>query len=291
MVLSVKNTMTQRLYEHLQPLFDLYLLLQPMAGTFSLAGQATCTNCSAGRYTNHQGQHQCKNCSAGKRSETVGATTFEECVNCIAGQFSDQTGATSCTECHVGKYAMAKGKQQCQECAAGRYNSQVGGSHDNIRATPATSVVGCVNCVPGMYGTQTGQISKAAACRNCPSGKSSTTVGASGLDKCLPCKTGKATNGVGEISCKHCLAGTYADESGLVVCKSCKKGRYSTKAGRDNAPCDDCLIGFYVILSQFYPNSIPILSQFYPWFCLLVLWRFNVFNKSNFCFMLFCLWI
>jgi hypothetical protein len=66
----------------------------------------------------------------------------------------------------------------------------------------------------------------------------------------------------------------------LVVCKSCKKGRYSTKAGRDNAPCDDCLIGFYVILSQFY-----------PWFCLLVLWRFNVFNKSNFCFMLFCLWI
>jgi hypothetical protein len=77
----------------------------------------------------------------------------------------------------------------------------------------------------------------------------------------------------------------------LVVCKSCKKGRYSTKAGRDNAPCDDCLIGFYVILSQFYPNSIPILSQFYPWFCLLVLWRFNVFNKSNFCFMLFCLWI
>jgi hypothetical protein len=46
----------------------------------------------------------------------------------------------------------------------------------------------------------------------------------------------------------------------LVVCKSCKKGRYSTEAGRDNAPCDDCLIGFYVIL----PNSI---HGFVYWFC------------------------
>ena len=88
------------------------------AGTFSYAGSASCTNCSAGYYQNASAQSSCKPCSAGTFSSGSGATS---CSKCPAGYKCP--GGTDKIKCPEYYYQDATGQSSCKTCPVGMVNS------------------------------------------------------------------------------------------------------------------------------------------------------------------------
>jgi hypothetical protein len=76
---------------------------------------ATCTRCTAGKFSDSVGASTCSACAAGKFSGT-GAST---CTSCDGGMFWEASFA-KCSRCPSGTYSAA-GVSTCTSCAAGTY--------------------------------------------------------------------------------------------------------------------------------------------------------------------------
>ena len=103
-------------------------------GTWSAAGAATCTPCSAGFY------------------QPNWATA--SCVSCPAG-FTSTPGNSTCAPCAVGSYAGAAGSGQCSLCPQGFYSGSEGVSH----CTACPVLNGTVTTTAGNGSTSASQCS------------------------------------------------------------------------------------------------------------------------------------
>jgi hypothetical protein len=244
------------------------------------AGEAACSDCSAGRYSSSAAQGECKACTPGRYANTSGAAECEGtacaagkygrsgvasraeieaggCISCAAGRHQPASGASSCLACDAGRYARAVGVSKCERgepCAAGRFG-----------VTSALSGnASCADCDPGFFSAE-----GAATCSACGAGKYASgrstnnsctfveicTPGRFGLARatsakeaaCINCTPGRYQANVGELNCKACEAGKYANTSGAAACRgvACPSGRYGSN-GAIAAPagggsaCTDC---------------------------------------------------
>ena len=62
-----------------------------------------------------------------------------------------------------------------------------------------------LNCVP----CSKGHYCEEGACKGCPVGKHSLSVGAVSIDECIPCPYGTFNDIIGSSTCKRCPLGTY----------------------------------------------------------------------------------
>ena len=185
------------------------------AGTFSLGGQTTCTNCLAGTYTPLTGQSNCITCPSNIASCTTTsytcATGFSNtgtnCLGCPAGY---SCSGTVNTPCAAGTYSLA-GQTTCTPCAAGTYTSLTGQS-------------ACISCLPNSVcaagGAQTTTTGISALI--CQPGFSNTGT------SCVPCPNGFACSGTTNTAC---ATGTYSG-GGLVTCTPCTAGTYTNLTGQ-----------------------------------------------------------
>jgi len=94
---------------------------------------------------------------------------------------------------------------------------------------------------------ETGSAS-ASACKLCPAGTTSTTIGAVELSNCVACEAGKWSNTTGSSEhCTDCGTGKYMDETGSAsasACKLCPAGTTSTTFGAvELSKCVACEAG------------------------------------------------
>ena len=164
-------------------------------------GDAACTACDAGRYSNPSAVI-CVYCEAGKyssedRSECTrcppNSRDVSQSVNitvcsCNAG-WSGTDG--NCTACVPGKFKLNNGAQSCSGCAAGSYSN--------------TTAVTCVECEAGNYSA-----ADRTECIRCPANTHS-AQGSGAISNCS-CNPGWTGN---NSACAGCLAGKYKPASGL----------------------------------------------------------------------------
>ncbi|XP_020898704.1 sushi, von Willebrand factor type A, EGF and pentraxin domain-containing protein 1 isoform X2 [Exaiptasia diaphana] len=111
------------------------------------------------------------------------------CVECPVGSFYDNTTRT-CADCPVGQYQDLEGQTHCKQCPKGKESVERGASlisecYDSCKAGEYThktlgGAVTCLACPLGSY--QPKPLSK--SCLHCPSGKTTTSVGATALVDC-----------------------------------------------------------------------------------------------------------
>ena len=224
-------------------------------GTFSTTADAkACTVCATGEYS-YTGSKECRKCRKGTTTKTSTdakdhdnrrdcsiATSCKvgyvpkggKCTLCNAGKFAD-AGAASCTVCAAGKYSTSR-SIGCIRCPTGRYEA-------------ATGVAACGSiCAVGKYNDARGSTS-AAACKNCPSGKTTTLTSNQYYRKSArDCKYDACTTGTFRRgnSCVGCAPGRYATNPLTIKsesdCTLCSAGKYSSIMGA--TACKGCPAGF-----------------------------------------------
>ena len=185
-----------------------------------------CPNpCAAGTYggCNAQSVATCTACSAGKFSTGTGMLTIAACGQCTAGTYAG-TSASACTPCSAGTYLTGVGFQTsagCTACGAGTYSG-----------TSGASLVGtCLACGAGTYA-----LSGRAACTPCNSGLGVCAAGTFArcattglLFSCCGAKQYYRENI--DSACQTCItAGTGGDGSGS-ACSLCTYGLVSSVTG------------------------------------------------------------
>jgi hypothetical protein len=98
------------------------------AGTYSLAGSGTCTNCPAGTFgsTTLLSSAACSGaCAAGRYGDAAGQLT-NQCVGACAAGYACPAGSTSATatSCPAGSYSTG-GQGSCTLCPPGTFGSTV----------------------------------------------------------------------------------------------------------------------------------------------------------------------
>eukprot|EP01034_Spumella_vulgaris_P024040 gene24040-30337_t len=165
-------------------------------GAYSLAGDATCTSCSAGTISTSPVSGTCTTCAAGRFS-TAGASV---CSTCPAGQYSAANSET-CSMCTAGSASVA-GSDQCTACTAGQYS--LAGAPVCLSCAAGTvsatdSSTSCAVCPAGQFATGTEQ----TVCSNCPIGQYSAQE-KSGT--CTSCQSGFTTPSVGTALAGSCVS-------------------------------------------------------------------------------------
>ena len=112
------------------------------SGRYAAEGDATCAECTAGRYQAERRQSICKACDAGKYQPLAGAeaacrecdpgtyqyeaakSACKACGTCPAGSFAAECGTTSCAECAAGTFQDQSRREPCDDCAVGRYQGE-----------------------------------------------------------------------------------------------------------------------------------------------------------------------
>jgi hypothetical protein len=227
------------------------------AGTYSVGGVTTCTNCSLGTYIGSEGASSCLSCQAGYFANTTG---LSKCSACLAGLFS-QFGASQCSLCSNGTYSLSSASQYCVSCDLGKYvntsgstscllcqkgyfSSKSGSSTCQI-CGPGTfsSNDGSANCLQCSQGTAS-NVSGATSCSQCPRGSvPDLNSGDAGFTFCRSCSSGFYIDLPGQIACKQCPKGKYSDSSGSTTCYSCSSGTFSSQDG--SSDCSSCTGGYF----------------------------------------------
>jgi hypothetical protein len=189
------------------------------AGTYSLPGAASCTQCAAGRYgdASTTADPECTApCRPGSYGATPGQTSPTCSGNCTAG-YVCPAGSTTPTAvmCGVGQYSTA-GSGTCVNCPGGRYGDSMG------LATPMCSgpcAVGYV-CPPGS--------NTSTPVPSCPAGR----YGDAATGLCVDCPAGRF--------------GMFAEATSLSACSACAAGFYGNTSGLTGALCSGiCSAGYY----------------------------------------------
>ena len=165
-------------------------------------GTATCATCQAGKTTPDSGYFKCSSCPPGQ-----GLTGSDTCTNCTAGKFSN---ANSCTPCAAGTYQGETGRESCKACAnytfadvAGLEECKVcepGTTYDKEKVALGTGQNPCQSCRAGTY-RETKPSEMDNNCTACAEGKASPQTGANTSSTCVQCLPGKAAAQPGMFVC------------------------------------------------------------------------------------------
>ena len=124
------------------------------------AGATSCTDCAAGKFSalvEQKTSNACGMCVAGKYSLAASAV----CTDCPAGQYSEEQGLTVCTECVAGKYSTS-GQTRCEDCPSNS-TSPAGSAanecvcdagYEPVLPTGSATVsmpLKCSGCAPGKF--------------------------------------------------------------------------------------------------------------------------------------------
>jgi hypothetical protein len=187
------------------------------AGTFSLAGSASCTSCDAGTFNPSAGGSSCLSCSPGSYSG-LGQTN---CTLCLAGTYSNMP-RSSCTSCDAGMFNPSPGGSSvssCLPCDPGSFAP----SAASVRCSPCSSGTYCPNkrstqglpCDAGYF---------------CPSGSSAQT----------PCPQGSFchANAGAPSPCPQNTYGEWGKLASETQCTPCPPGKESgSGAVACSSPC------------------------------------------------------
>ncbi len=229
------------------------------SGFIAIAGQASCTACSFGKYA------------------TIGA-----CTDCLPGTYQNITAKTFCTTCANGTVTSSAGKSECETCSIGKFSS--------------SNRTQCIECSPGKYQNLQGQTfcfncalgyvsnSTSSVCVACPAGRymisNNTCIACQNrtfqsLEAQTYCFDCTRATGIGNLVCPNVtlnasieeilgvdsrssirqimvslsdvtrttsIASTVFDAATEVIALSCEKGeKYNFTTGS----CDKCSIGTY----------------------------------------------
>jgi ABC-type nitrate/sulfonate/bicarbonate transport system substrate-binding protein len=133
----------------------------------------------------------------------------------------------------------------------------------------------CQKCGIGRY---TPAAQRMNTCKVCPSGRSSTTVGASEcalcpsgrfwensggqnvtMAECKSCPAGRYTNAVGASQCRSCEKGFFTDKMGSMECLRCPRGKYMDTAG--GVQCTPCKEGMDTLMMASISLSVCVCPE------------------------------
>lgn len=230
-------------------------------GKFSSGGNASCTDCPAGRYepgfgranecreclaASEPGSVECPQCPAGTARKVNETTGIEDCVACEAGKFTSSPSADNCSVCEPGSFSESSAVA-CSPCPAGRFANGFGATAcvpcpaATRSAEPATALVGasaCVACELGTFAPDEG----AGSCAPCAAGTYSPADERSRY-ACTLCPRGRAQPGTGASRCDECPAGAHAAREGQSACDDCVSGRFAPANGTEQ--CEACGAGTF----------------------------------------------
>ena len=239
----------------------------PLSGA---TGKDTCTLlCPNGKYlssiadninNNNQNSNNsptlCEFCNVGKYATWLSsdlASVRHECKSCESGRYQPENGKTQCYACPVGQYVKDIGsdnKNRCSNCESGKY-----GNNDDFQTGGISLAEHCIDCPQGKYNKITAAESEFSCklcplgrynaiaganletnCQNCASGRYSDVQGAKNPEACESCKPGLFSPKLGAITCLWCQPGRYMDDYAQTSCKQCLPGLYSTYENIDGSP-------------------------------------------------------
>ena len=155
-----------------------------LPGHYSLTGNAPCTQCAAGTFSDQSNANSCSACGVGMY------TDGQKCDSCPLGSYSAATSApTSCSLCSVGSYSNVTGGNACLKCSPG--------SFVNVNGSSA-----CNKCGAGTYNDVAGSTS----CQQCAIGHFQIELG---KNFCFKCTEGTYQPSKGASSCLQCAKGYY----------------------------------------------------------------------------------
>ncbi len=219
----------------------------PGQNTRGSQGNAFCTGCGQGSYSNSDGS--CSTCPFGwyQKSRSAGA-----CLAIPSGHESNI--GIFITKCSVGMFSS---NFKCASCPEGTANAKRGGATCKVcapgLATGALSgLSNCTLCARGKFGSYAG----ASTCETCPEGRYTPTKGAIKCNRPppgfhvlpgrrqverIPDGWGFATSCNSSTQCelKACEAGTRATNAS---CSACPPGKISTRGA---SSCVSCEVGRY----------------------------------------------
>lgn len=134
-------------------------------------------------------------------------------------------------QCEAGYYSST-GTIDCEPCPAGAVS--LNGSYT------------CTNCTAGQYTQGEGDY----MCRDCPAGTYTVDGPVGGIDECIPCSAGTASNITGrDTVCDPCPVGTYSSNTtGRAFCFDCPGGTANSNTGSIlESDCIECSPGFYAL--------------------------------------------
>eukprot|EP00808_Paulinella_micropora_P001533 g80709.t1 len=186
-------------------------------GSWSRAGQVSCTACPPGRYGNESGAAVDRNCSGLTPPGTFSLAGAEEPIACAPGFFQNESGKSICYPCAAGSFAPHEGSVNCAKCAAGFFQTNTGQNH-------------CPPCPKGHYSA-----ADADACTACERGRYNSNVNATA---CLSCPAGSFQAGLGQTACYECGPGSLSAEPGAESCEDCQAGKYSLASSSSCLACE-----------------------------------------------------
>ena len=248
------------------------------SGKWSSTASLSCTDCTGGKYSEHEGASSCTDCTAGKYGTSVSSTTdctdyctagkyskegAISCTNCTAGRYGTSIGSTSnCSNfCNAGKYSLS-GASSCTDCTAGKYGTSIGSGTDctDLCPTGKYSEVGalsCTNCIAGKFQADVGQ----GFCNTCPDDK----ISPIGSPFCLGCTVGQFADFYKSKSCVDCAYTDACDGT-----DKCMKGHKGYACGA----CDN---GWFLLNNKCH--ICPELGEF--------LWIFAAMFAAFVCFLIY----
>ena len=204
------------------------------------------------------------NASFGAVDRRVLAQTYS-CLSCIGGmKITDATVSTMdpvCEDCPVNTYRVEGTPNTCLPCPASSPKSLVRSTSLGAcqapcaRGTTISSSGFCVKCGKGTYKDTVAD----SACKVCPAGKFSGSLGAGSLADCTTCPSNSVslagsdekgdcncqpgfTRNV-DLSCTPCAKGTYKDANAPpnTACMNCGAGKFSdVTQSQSEQNCNTC---------------------------------------------------
>ncbi|XP_004345687.2 hypothetical protein CAOG_06097 [Capsaspora owczarzaki ATCC 30864] len=200
-----------------------------VAGTYSGAKAATCSQCAVNTYQAVAAQTSCINCPSDSSTLSLQGKTF---CTCSEGYYAGSLGTNSmtCTKCETG-YSCSNNVRTI--CPVGYVQ-------------PTMGQPSCLPCAPGSYQPSTGQ----TTCINTVAGQYQDQQGQSGFKTC-PAGTMQPSNGPAS-SCTNCTVGNYQDQPASANCKPCPASSTSTP----RASLCTCNSGYYMSGGNCVPCEI-----------------------------------
>ena len=199
-------------------------------------GLNTCMDCPTGFFANSNGT--CQNCDPGYKVYRPNANGPRACTACTGSTYQDEYGdSTTCKDWTVCDEGTKFGGESttvagsCTNCPVGKYQDETSHRKDT-----------CKDCETGKY-TSTVGTSSCTTWSNCGSGYYFVDGSASADRTCEACAEGKYQDEIDHKikNCKICAAGTYASTTGLDGCENCQAGQYQNLNGQSG--CKDCEAG------------------------------------------------
>jgi len=229
------------------------------AGNYSkLPGASKCDACGLGNFGNYStgGAIECTPCPAGTRAnatETAVMASINDCIPCEPGTFGSEIGRKECTKCEHGTFSRDAGAASCTKCPVGYQGKGDVENRTSLENSCEPCPIGqynaiegkdCVTCSAGTYQDETGK----AQCKPCPTGTTTSFLGATDESQCVRCGAGEYAPYDGMATCIRCPEGQYgtAERTSTATCTNCPDGTYSEFVGStDASDCAPCKEGYY----------------------------------------------